>query len=319
MIHKSVAIIGAGLSAAVCAKALNGLVKKISVFERSSFVGGRLHLTESTPTSSTFTVSTPFFQQVVDRWMLEGIVSQKQRWRVEIIGTEVFTLNAIQEEYCGSPTPISLVDNLLKDVSVMLNTEVVELDKSGQQWRLFDFDGGYLGLYDCVIFSAATASMYELVKSSKYLLNKFKTIDYSSAWSVVLRLKEEVACPYDNAMFIESALYNAYFDGNTVVLMATPEWSNKFSALPSSEAAKRLTDIYCQHTETNRDAIESSMAAFWPNKSPINTLNEDCFFDEMLGLGACGDWCTSPRVEGAVLSGFSSADRVMKYLLKGMD
>ena len=33
-------------------------------------------------------------------------------------------------------------------------------------------------------------------------------------------------------------------------------------------------------------------------------------------IGACGDWCTAPRIEGAVLSGFSMADRVMKYVRK---
>jgi len=37
-------------------------------------------------------------------------------------------------------------------------------------------------------------------------------------------------------------------------------------------------------------------------------------FDEQSSIGACGDWCTSPRIEGAVLSGFSMADRVMKFI-----
>ena len=54
----------------------------------------------------------------------------------------------------------------------------------------------------------------------------------------------------------------------------------------------------------------------WKHALPINTFDQDCLFDEPVALGACGDWCTSPRIEGAVLSGFSMADRVMKYINK---
>ena len=52
----------------------------------------------------------------------------------------------------------------------------------------------------------------------------------------------------------------------------------------------------------------------WKHALPINTLDQDCLFDETAALGACGDWCTSPRIEGAVLSGFSMADRIMKFI-----
>ena len=49
---------------------------------------------------------------------------------------------------------------------------------------------------------------------------------------------------------------------------------------------------------------------------PINPIREDSLFDERKAIGACGDWCTAPRIEGAVLSGYSMADRVMKHIRK---
>ena len=61
----------------------------------------------------------------------------------------------------------------------------------------------------------------------------------------------------------------------------------------------------------------SSNVHCWKHALPINTLEQDCLFDEANAIGACGDWCTAPRIEGAVLSGFSMADRVMKFIGSG--
>jgi predicted NAD/FAD-dependent oxidoreductase len=40
-------------------------------------------------------------------------------------------------------------------------------------------------------------------------------------------------------------------------------------------------------------------------------LDDSCFFDARLAVGACGDWCAGPRLEGAALSGLALADRVL--------
>ncbi len=313
MLHKSVAIIGAGLSGATCARALHGLVKKVSVFERSACMGGRLFLTETQSTTASFTVSTPFFQQVVEGWKREGLVSEKQAWHVEVSATEVFALGEPQTEYVALPYMFSLVEHLLKGTTVTLDCEITELEQYGKQWRLFDFEGTYLGLFDCVIVTSSTPSVYDLVKPSTVLLNHFKRINYAAAWQVVLGLSAPAKRPYDAAVFINSPIAHACFDTEHVTLTATPEWSEAYAALSAHQVADELCRLYCEHTEVDESVILSRKALFWPYKAPINTLGEDCLFDPALGLGACGDWCTSPRVEGAVLSGFSVADRVMKY------
>ena len=320
MLNKSVAIIGAGLSAATCAKAINGLVKNISVFEQSPYVGGRLYLTDQLSTTASFTVSTPFFQQIVDHWLLEGNVYEKHAWNVEILGSETLTLNSDQIEYVVRPNMVELVKNLLEGITVRCNAEVVEMERKNNLWRLFDFDGGYLGQYDCVILSSSESSIIDLAKSSPLITEKLNKIEFSPVWNVVLTLQDGVSDPYDSALFIESAIASCYYDGsNSIVLMATPEWSEKYSALSKEQAAQHLMLQYCEHTQTDPASIVNSKAKFWLKKAPINTLGEDSVFDAELGLGACGDWCTAPRVEGAVLSGFSMADRVMKYFSQEVD
>lgn len=314
MYDKSVAIIGAGISASVCAKALNGFIKTIQVFEQADHVGGRLYLSKEISTTQSFTVSTPFFQAIVDRWSLDGVVSEISRWHVEIAEGETYNLDANQAEYSVKPNLAQLVTQLLNDIDVRLNSEVVEIEQSGDKWRLFDFDGNYLGLFDSVIISAATPSQYGLVDSVPSLLNQIKSIQYSTVWSVTLDIQEGTQVPFDQASFIDSSLSScSKISDGKMILQATPEWSEKYSALSKQQVGLELKQTFCEQTQIDDKLVDVSQVKYWPFKSPINTINEDCLFDDASGFGVFGDWCTSPRIEGAVLSGFSIADRVMKY------
>ncbi len=313
-LNKSIAIVGGGLSGAVCAKALTGLVKNVSVFEKEETVGGKLLLTESLSTTPFFTVSTPFFQQLVDRWLEEGLVKQRSAWDVEISGSEMLSLNATQSEYVTEPQTASLVTALLSGLNVHTCTEVFDIESSGQQWRLFDVDGAYLGQFDCVIFTFAKPSS-ALMKKSELLTSATQLIDYSSVWTVILSFDDMVEMPFDRATIDHTDLASCFVQKpNEIILMATPEWSEKYSALPADQVATLLSNSFINLEQIDMVHRFTAKAIFWPNYSPINTLGQDCLFDQNLGLGACGEWCTSPRVEGAVLSGFSMADRVMKYL-----
>jgi hypothetical protein len=52
----------------------------------------------------------------------------------------------------------------------------------------------------------------------------------------------------------------------------------------------------------------------WRYALPKVALDEQCLWDPVAGLGACGDWCFSPKVEGAFLSGLAMAGTLMRQL-----
>ena len=52
----------------------------------------------------------------------------------------------------------------------------------------------------------------------------------------------------------------------------------------------------------------------WLYSRPVESLPESSLWDESNWLGACGDWCGGPRVEGALKSGISLAGRVLGTL-----
>ena len=53
----------------------------------------------------------------------------------------------------------------------------------------------------------------------------------------------------------------------------------------------------------------------WRYALPTVPIESRALWDGQASLGACGDWCGGPRVEGAFLSGAALAGRVMNSIL----
>ena len=81
-------------------------------------------------------------------------------------------------------------------------------------------------------------------------------------------------------------------------------------------------------TQALRDAFASATGVVMPEASysrlhrwryalPTEPLPERCLWDASNGVGACGDWCAGPRVEGAYLSGIAVAERALSWLAEG--
>lgn len=53
----------------------------------------------------------------------------------------------------------------------------------------------------------------------------------------------------------------------------------------------------------------------WGAAVPINTLasRSDCVFDARHQLGVCGDWLSSPCIQGAAISGLSLAEKIQQF------
>jgi hypothetical protein len=130
--------------------------------------------------------------------------------------------------------------------------------------------------------------------------------------------------PYDAAFVLDSPLswISRYqyaereHDADCWILHATPEWSMQYVASFRGRVMHALLDAFWEATDLPVRKPLSTSVHCWKHALPINPISEDSLFDEAKALGACGDWCTAPRIEGAVLSGFSMADRVMKYVRK---
>ena len=323
-----VAIIGAGIAGLTCATALKGFAD-VQVYEKSVFTGGRISRYQFSEYlfghgEQYFTVSNPLFQNLVEAWLKAGIVREWDGWLVEIDHGQMLNLGDQTRRYTGYPHMQAITDNLAHNCNVMLSTCVSEVEKQEDgQWRLFDDRGSYLGLYDVVIIATAAHQVTPLSHSVNTITEQAEKIDMTVCWSAMFTFEQTLNLPFDAAFVLNSPLsWISRFQHpeggqgkqESWILHATPEWSFQYVASFRGRVMHALLDAFFEACDIEPEKTVSSNVHCWKHAQPINTLDQDCLFDEAHAMGACGDWCTSPRIEGAVLSGFSMADRVMKFI-----
>ena len=330
MANPSVAIIGAGLAGLTCGTALKGLVPNLKVFEKSIFPGGRIGQFragdyEFNHGAQYFTVNNPLFWNIVSAWQSDNIVRPWDGWIVELQKGQISNSDMTTQRYVGYPRMQVLAEQLAKNCNVTHSTNICEMEKqSDGSWRLFNERGDYLGAYDVVILATAAHETATLCSQVPQICELAESVEMTVCWSGMFAFEEKLDLPYDAAYVLDSPLswvsryqmVNPRTDADCWVLHASPEWSQQYVASFRGRVMHALLDAFWEAADIKEQKPVSSSVHCWKHATPINPISEDSLFVENDGIGACGDWCTAPRIEGAVLSGFSMADRIMKYMHK---
>jgi predicted NAD/FAD-dependent oxidoreductase len=88
---------------------------------------------------------------------------------------------------------------------------------------------------------------------------------------------------------------------------ASADWSREHLEVAPDAALAALVDALGEATQQTPQ-VSFALAHRWRYALPVEPLHERCLFDRDQQVGACGDWCGGPRVEGAYLSGIAMAD-----------
>lgn len=329
----SVAIIGAGLAGLTCGTALKGLIKDVKIFEKSVIPGGRVatfragHY-EFNHGAQYFTVNNPLFWNIVSAWQTEGIVRPWDGWIVELQRGQVINSDMSTQRFVGVPRMQVIAEKLAFNCDLVTSSNISELERqSGGGWRLFNERGDYQGAHDVVIIATAAHQVADLCRSIPTLSKPAENVDMTVCWSGMFAFEKALDIPYDAAFVLDSPLSwisryqfnDPVSDADCWLVQASPEWSLQYAASFRGRVMHALLDAFWEAIDLDASQPVSASVHCWKHALPINPINEDSLFDEPMAIGACGDWCTAPRIEGAVLSGFSMADRVMKYVNKHYD
>lgn len=326
--HPSVAIIGAGIAGLTCGTALKGMVPHLKVFEKSIFPGGRIGNFragefEFNHGAQYFTVNNPLFMNIVAAWQADNIVRPWDAWLVELQKGQISNSDMATQRFIGYPRMTVMAENLAKSCDVVYSSNICEIERQREGgWRLFNERGDYLGAFDVVILATTASETAMLASQVPQLRDKAESVEMAACWSGMFAFKHRLDLPYDAAYVLDSPLDWICRDqhAETVsksdcwVLHASPEWSQKYIASFRGRVMHALLDAFWEDTDIPEQQPVSASVHCWKHALPINPVGEDSLFVDSIGIGACGDWCTAPRIEGAVLSGFSMADRIMKHL-----
>ncbi len=326
----SVAIIGAGIAGLTCGTALRGLVERVTVFEKSVFPGGRISRMragdyEFNHGAQYFTVSNPLFWNIVSAWQTDGIVRPWDGWIVELERGQVTNSDLATQRFVGVPGMQAVAENLARRCDLQTSANIAELERQADGgWRLFNERGDYVGAFDIVVIATAAHQVAVLCRPVPAIGKAADGVDMTVCWSAMFAFERPLGIPYDAAHVLDSPLSwisrhqtsEASGGADCWILHASPEWSQKYAASFRGRVMHALLDAFWEATDLAPGKPAASAVHCWKHAAPINPISEDCLFDDGAALGACGDWCTAPRIEGAVLSGFSMADRVMKYVAR---
>ena len=330
MNNPSVAIIGAGLAGLTCGTALQGLVERVKIFEKSVFPGGRVSRMragdfEFNHGAQYFTVNNPLFWSIVSAWQSDGIVRPWDAWIVELQRGQVTVGDLSTQRFVGVPRMQRVAENLARHCDLATSTNIGEIEPQDDGgWRIFNERGDYLGATDLVVVATAANQVADLCREVPQIGRPADRVDMTVCWAGMIAFEQRLNIPFDAAFVLDSPLSwisrhqktETTGDADCWVLHASPEWSQRYAASFRGRVMHALLDAFWEATDLEARKPASASVHCWKHAKPINPISEDCLFVEELAIGACGDWCTAPRIEGAVLSGFSMADRVMKYIHK---
>ncbi|MGE5336674.1 MAG: NAD(P)/FAD-dependent oxidoreductase [Gemmatimonadota bacterium] len=326
-----VAVIGAGIAGLACARELAAGGASVTVYDASDSPGGRLTTLMSEAGgydhgAQYFTVSDVRFASAVRGWEAEGVV---QRWNGRVVafstsGVEDRTRAA--ERFVAVPDMLRLAVHLARDLQVRYDSTVARLRHEGSDWFV-----------DCVGQEAQSADPYEAVcvalpstgaaamlRDLTPLADIAATVNWDPCWTAMIALPRSCGADFDAAFFTDDPILGWCARDSSKprrgivagvaerwVLQARPRWSRRFFQMDEAEVAKWLVRSFSARIRRPLSPTHVT-AVRWQYATPLNPLSQMFLWDDGQRIGAAGDWCTSPRVEGAYLSGVGLAQNMLR-------
>jgi renalase len=319
----SVAVIGGGIAGLICACTLTDHRRAVKVFDKGRTPGGRLSTRQLAgyqfdDGAQYFTVRDPRFRREVEAWLAQGLAAE---WTGHVCVLENGTVSASEQKprYVGVPEMSTIARHLARPCHVLSETRVAQVHREGRRWRLLAPAGEDLGAYDVVVVALPAPQALALLAEAPGLAGRAASVKLSGCWAVMLAFGQSLDFPFDGAFVQASAL--SWIARNTSkpsrgeaecwVLHGAPAWSDAHLDAAPEQVIAWLSDAFRLAT-LGQDVQPLFAAAHrWRYALPTVVLEEACLFDPTLAMGACGDWCAGPRVEGAFLSGLTLADHIL--------
>ncbi|MEM9365661.1 MAG: FAD-dependent oxidoreductase [Planctomycetota bacterium] len=336
-----VAIVGAGLAGLAAGRVLSDHGVDVCLFEKSRGVGGRLstrrvrvdgldHGLQFDHGAQYFTVRDDRFARFVNSWIDDGVVEPWMGRIVELGGDgSVRAEKRATVRHVGTPSMNAIAKHLARDLQVIANTRVGSLSRDSERWQLRDLAGGLLGTFDTVLINCPPPQTLDLLPRGCCFRGEVESVDMQSCWAALLAWKSQTKASFQGAFLNEGPLSWVACDSSkpgrqpergaghaeiqTWVVHASSDWSNANLELSQEQALQAMIDAFGAIVPFDRRELVYATAHRWRYANTQNALPRRSIWDPSDQVGACGDWCGGPRVEGAFLSGVDLAGAVLRH------
>lgn len=313
------AVVGAGLSGLTCGRDLALAGYEVVVFDKARGAGGRMSTRRTGARdrwsfdhgAQYFTARHPAFAAEVDAWVEAGVAAP---WRGRIFALDAVGPRPVGEtvqRYVGVPRMSAVTGWMCRPLRLELGSLIAEIEREEDGWIVIDDRGQRRGLYDRLALALPAPQAAPLLEPAPDLAARADSVRFAPSWAVMAFFDRRLDLPYD-AAFVNTGPLSwiardsskpGRAEGERWVLHASAEWSSEHLELEPEEALGRLLEAFREALGESCQEPSLALAHRWRYALPTTPLEEACLHDSALGLGACGDWCGGPRVEGAFLSG----------------
>ncbi|PKU79239.1 uncharacterized protein LOC110105486 [Dendrobium catenatum] len=361
--NPSIAIIGGGLSGLLCAATLEERGIRSTVFDTGIHgLGGRMAtraVVESQQklvfdhAAQFFTACDARFQNLVNRWVSEGLVLEWKGTIGELEAGGRFTpIQSSTTKYIGIDGMRPLADSIHKGTNLVEITRpcwISKLEPCNGMWHLSENEKNR-GSFDAIVIAHNGKCANRLLSSSglPQLFRQMKKLELSSIWALLAAFEDPLPVPFEGD-------FNA-LEGAFVKNIESVSWmcnnTSKLFPLQSSNGAhqcwtffstasygrrnkvpqENIPNVTAEKVKTEMlDGVEAALGLskgslpepfytrvqLWGAALPINTPGVPCIFDPYGRAGICGDWLLGSSMEAAALSGISLGNHMADFFQGG--
>lgn len=316
MTEERIAIVGAGICGLSCARVLVEAGRSVTVFDKARKPGGRMSTRRGPQVSfdhgaQYFTVRDEAFGAEVAQWQRAGAAAP---WtgRIGVARGGVVTVEDDgRERWVGTPTMSAIARHLGDGLHVESGVRVGHVQRQDGRWSLRDAHGAARGEFGAVVIAVPAEQAVPLLSAAPAVAERAATVRMDPCWAVMVSLARRLPVDAEGLFVHDSPLAWVAHDGSkpgrggtdTWVLHATPPWTHEHWEDEPEQVTAALLEALAEATGQVPGAVVHAEHQRWRYARADAPLPERCLFDPELRLGAGGDWCGGPRVEGAWLSG----------------
>lgn len=308
-----VAIVGAGVAGLACADRLKSAGLSSKLFDKGRRPGGRA----STLTlddlawdfgAQYFAARSSRFSQQVARWQADGLAA---RWP-----------SAADNALVGVPSMAAILAAQADKLDVQFGAQVQAIGRVGRQWHLTG-QGVTDGPFDAVVIAVPAEQAAALIGlHDLHMAKEAAMVRSVPCWALMAAFPSRLEALPDVLRptgAIAWASRNNSKPGRPArecwVVQADGDWSANNLERSQDEIADELLGHFAALSNHPMSEPTFLKAHRWRFALPRGGHGEP-IWNPLLKLGACGDWCSAPRIEAAWLSGVELADRLVSTMTR---
>jgi hypothetical protein len=320
-----IAVIGAGIAGLACARELVRADARVTVFERSRGLGGRLgtrrqgDLAFDHGAQFVTARSRPFVRYAE----IAGRAGVLGRWTPRILEDDRSWEAPVDDWHVGLPGMSAAVRPMTRNVELQRGVGIHEIIQSQRGWELQADSGRQNDIFDAIAVAVPAPQALSLLGPHGRTFQHLHAVRMAPSWAGMFAFEQPVDVGAEVRRWTHGPLSWAANDSSKPgrargldcwVVHAAAGWSREHLEADSVEVAQLLLREFAAATGTRLPVPVHAAAHRWRHAFVEEPLGLPCIVDEEIAAGACGDWCIAPRVEAAFESGRTLAHSLLSMV-----